>query len=647
MRGAQGKACQWVKARLGWPHEGRRGADGSLTLVSDDGDGVAGNDEEQGAQFQFASSDGSVVVFSTAEALSGSDSGSSFDLYRREANGTLTFLTDAPGTVNSVDVEGGSPDASRIVFRTPDRFDPALDGDTSSVDLYARVAKRIVTALTEDDDVGTDSPATDPADNATFLGISADATRVVFETADGVGTSDGDGNTDVFVNDSSQTPALRLFSDAAITDDVAFEGLAADTDLLFFSTDVPLSSFDTDASFDIYRRETNGTNTLISDFDFAGTDPDTVQSPSLIGASADGSRAVFQSVDQFYMTDDDSTYDIFRKEANGDISRLSENVTGATHVDESTVPIARGLTPDAGTVLFNTGEQLASTDNDTAVDVYASSGDLSLVHVSDATSGSDPNTAADAQAISDDASRMFFDTDEPMLGSDTDASSTDIYMRGLDGLQHLSDNPTPNATDPSNPTLFDQINSSGTRMFFVAAESMASSDGDGARDVYVSRVFTPAAGGGGNTGGGGGGANDTVAPALSSVGASPATFRLGSSLPALLSAKKVKKGTTLGFTLSEAAKVTFAFEQRARGRKVGKRCRKPTRGNRRRKRCTRFVKRGSLTVSGHAGKNRVRFQGRLSRGKKLRPGRYRMLTRAADAARNRSKQRTTKLRTVR
>jgi hypothetical protein len=372
-----------------------------------------------------------------------------------------------------------------------------------------------------------------------------------------------------------------------------------------------------------------------------------VQSPTLVGSSTDGSRAVFSSVDQFYMTDEDSSYDIFRREPNGDLTRLTENVTGASHPDEATAPTARALTPDAGSLLFETDEQLTGTDTDGADDVYASTDDLSLTHVSDATSGTDPNVNAEAEAVSDDGSRLFFETGEPLLGSDTDATSTDVYMRGPDGLQHLSDNPA-GGTDPAEVATTELVNATGTRLFFVTDERMASTDQDDSQDVYVSRPPRPVTGGpGSGSGGAGPAAADNTIPVLSTVRASPSTFRLGSALPALLSAKKIRKGTTLTFTLSEAAKVTFAFEQRARGRKVGRRCRKPSRGNRGRKRCTRFVKRGSFTVNGRAGKNRVRFQGRLSKKKKLRAGRYRMFTRAADPARNRSKRRTTNLRAVR
>jgi hypothetical protein len=80
-------------------------------------------------------------------------------------------------------------------------------------------------------------------------------------------------------------------------------------------------------------------------------------------------------------------------------------------------------------------------------------------------------------------------------------------------------------------------------------------------------------------------------------------------------------GTAFSFTLNEAARVTLTFTQRVRGRKVGRACvapspRKKGRG------CTRTVVRGVLAFAGHAGADTVRFQGRLSRRRKLKPGRY-------------------------
>jgi hypothetical protein len=56
--------------------------------------------------------------------------------------------------------------------------------------------------------------------------------------------------------------------------------------------------------------------------------------------------------------------------------------------------------------------------------------------------------------------------------------------------------------------------------------------------------------------------------------------------------------------------------------------------NRRKRACTRTLTRGTLSFSGHSGLNQVLFQGRLSRSKKLKPGRYTLIITATNSAGN-------------
>jgi Tol biopolymer transport system component len=131
------------------------------------------------------------------------------------------------------------------------------------------------------------------------------------------------------------------------------------------------------------------------------------------------------------------------------------------------------------------------------------------------------------------------------------------------------------------------------------------------------------------------GGKDVTPAKIDKVVSSNKTWRRGSALPSVLSRAKV--GTVISYRLSENARVTFTFSRKTTGRKVGKRCRKTTRTNRKRRRCTRYVKAGTLQFNGKAGTNRVKFQGRLSRRKRLALGRYRLVVGARDAAGNVSK----------
>ncbi len=130
------------------------------------------------------------------------------------------------------------------------------------------------------------------------------------------------------------------------------------------------------------------------------------------------------------------------------------------------------------------------------------------------------------------------------------------------------------------------------------------------------------------------GAVDATAPALRQVKLTNRTFAVGSRATALNAS--TKHGTTVRYTLSEAARVTITITRQDSGRRKGKRCVKPTRKLRRAKRCTRTTRKGTLTRAGALGANAVAFSGRLGK-RKLAPGKYQMNLMATDTAGNRSK----------
>jgi hypothetical protein len=102
---------------------------------------------------------------------------------------------------------------------------------------------------------------------------------------------------------------------------------------------------------------------------------------------------------------------------------------------------------------------------------------------------------------------------------------------------------------------------------------------------------------------------------LSKVGQSHRRWREGGALPHIARARKAPVGTTFSFTLSEAARVRFAFMQRH---------------------ARRWVLRGSLSRTVSAGAHSLRFQGRISKHKRLRPGSYTLLMTATNSLGQRS-----------
>ncbi len=118
-------------------------------------------------------------------------------------------------------------------------------------------------------------------------------------------------------------------------------------------------------------------------------------------------------------------------------------------------------------------------------------------------------------------------------------------------------------------------------------------------------------------------------PSLTRLGLSRKRFRRGRKLPK--ASAKAKVGAAIRFRLSEPVTVTLSFERIRAGRKVGRRCRAPRRGLRSRKKCKRYVKvKKTVRVKGKTGRNSVRFQGRLSRARRLKAGRYRLTATSRD-----------------
>ncbi len=138
---------------------------------------------------------------------------------------------------------------------------------------------------------------------------------------------------------------------------------------------------------------------------------------------------------------------------------------------------------------------------------------------------------------------------------------------------------------------------------------------------------------------------DRTAAVISRFSMSRKRFRLGRTRTPRTAA--TKRGSAFRFRLSELADVTITIHRSLSGRRVGKSCRKPSRRLRKRRKCTRYVRRATLTRRKlKAGSRRVTFTGRIGRTK-LKVGSYRATISGTDAAKNRSRTRRTTFRVVR
>ena len=123
-----------------------------------------------------------------------------------------------------------------------------------------------------------------------------------------------------------------------------------------------------------------------------------------------------------------------------------------------------------------------------------------------------------------------------------------------------------------------------------------------------------------------------VAPTLTAVAQSASVWREGSRVASLARSRRPPVGTRFTFKLNTSATVTLAFARTRSGRRVRGRCVGQTRSNRHKPSCKRLVTFAALSVAAHAGLDRIAFQGRLSRSKRLPIGRYTVLITAQNSA---------------
>ncbi len=135
---------------------------------------------------------------------------------------------------------------------------------------------------------------------------------------------------------------------------------------------------------------------------------------------------------------------------------------------------------------------------------------------------------------------------------------------------------------------------------------------------------------------------DTLGPTVAGFALAPERFRVARAATqtdarAAQRRRPARRGSRLRFTLSEPAGVRIVIERARPGRRVGRRCKAPTRRLRQRRRCTRYARAGTLTRRNlPTGRSTIAFSGRIGR-RALAPGAYRATITATDPAGNRSK----------
>jgi hypothetical protein len=456
--------------------------------------GPVGGNGSPAATYVGASTIGDRVFFQTAEKLVASDTDSNIDVYER-AGATTTLVSVGPTGGNAAldaEFDGLSSDGTKVFFHTEESL-VAADTDVNA-DIYQRSAGT-TTILSQ-------GPAGGNAAIDTFwVGNTADGSKVWFVAYEPLVAEDGDsGRKDIY---QYQGGTVTLISTGPQTDGpygADFEAASTDGTKVFFHTQEALTNDDTDGNFqDLYRRS-GSTTDLVSTGPVGGGGGG--WRALFGGISTDGNRAFFQTAEQLVSEDTDSTCPDALNQPILPCSDVYEWSSGTTNL-VSTGPTVnngdfranfRGSTPDGAHVFFTTDEALVAADTDTGcpdaannptrpcIDVYDRSGGATTLVSTSATSPDGPYKAT-YWGTSQNGSKVWFGTDEPLEAADTD-SAPDLYERsGGTTTTRLSTSPT--GGNGFFNADFLGASQDGSRVFFTTFENLTPNDTDANwQDIY-------------------------------------------------------------------------------------------------------------------------------------------------------------------
>jgi hypothetical protein len=465
------------------------------------------------ARYEGASADGSIVFFSTDEQpLLLGDTDLRTDVYMRsfdDAPGIEDFVTrkvstGPAGGNNAFDAffAGASEDGKRIFFSTKESL-VAADADHAT-DLYLRdLTEPATTTLVSGADPSCSTPECGSAElNANFVlrGVLADGSKAFFMTSEALSEEDEDKVADVYLRDiDAGTTTLVSQGDPSCQPQdcgngpvpvLSFEDASDDGSLVVFRSEEGLANGDDDGDQpDLYQWDLDeGTTALVST---EGDCPEVSCVPTYGGSSPDGSHVIFETRDRIDAGDTDSSQDVYDW-TSGTASRVSFGPGGGNNAKAATFPGAvsgfPGISVDGARVFFETDEQLVGADEDGANDVYERSGGATaLVSRRDPSCEpagcGDDELAASFRWISPDGSgpAVVFGTAEPLNDADEDEAQ-DVYARDGGTTTLLSVGPL-GGNDDENAN-FAGASHDGSHVFFITAEPLVALDGDESSDIY-------------------------------------------------------------------------------------------------------------------------------------------------------------------
>jgi hypothetical protein len=410
----------------------------------------------------------------------------------------VAALASAPkAAADAAFYDGNSTSGGIVIFSSKEQMVPG-DADQEE-DVYVRSFDTgLGEYLTREVSIGPRGG--NDAQPAIYNGMSRDGREVFFSTAEPMVVGDTDDANDLYVRDlvENRTILVSRADPTCATPgcgngdfDVSFlPGAAApDGGVAFFGTKERLASADQDNALDVYVRDVAAETTKLA------SAPD----PSCGGCTGEGLDPQFRSTDEsgnraFFTTDerlasgdgDGGESDVYVRDVAAETTELV-SVAGTCPPelasDQNCEPSFGGASADGSHVFFETNDRILGEDTDKFQDVYDwSEGVVSLSSTGPAGGNGEGNVTF--AGATPDGEAVLFETIEPLVAADTD-SSQDVYQR-TGGTTSLVSAGEAGKGNLAFAASFEWVSETGSgTVVFTTAEALTADDGDSFQDVYA------------------------------------------------------------------------------------------------------------------------------------------------------------------
>lgn len=321
--------------------------------------------------FHGASADGERVFFSSEEKLVGTDGDGATDVYARDLPAGPTILISGGSDDVTASFAAASADGSHVFFTSAEGLVPADDDGANDVYEWTGTLDLITPA------------ACTSFCGANFDAVSADSTQVLFTTAQPLVAADADDHDDIYRQAvSGGEPVLVSRGEGSCPScwngefDARFNESSADASRVVFTTAEAILSEDKDSEMDeddIYLRDVDGgTSSLITIAPSYCPLKKGNCGATFVGSSDDGLHVFFRTVERFTLEDGDNDADVYERFLGGpEVTRLVSTGNDPNLELGPEPPILTGTDPEpSGSTL--TPRVLGETIAGATVKIYAS-----------------------------------------------------------------------------------------------------------------------------------------------------------------------------------------------------------------------------------------------------------------------------------